>query len=270
VQSVASSDPRAIAELMSRATGFSRCAGRAGWDVTVVLLAYQRMANMDYLARAALAAGGVQRVVVSNNNPAHRIRDWVDVDDSRLTLIEQTVPKRCHERYLIARESAGRLFVFIDDDVLLTPEQITSLIERAHEAPEVAHGVHGSVVSWVDDATPLRELHYIGCEMAVDVIHTVYAFDRRLLEGYFANREHLLSTGEPDHGVCDDICLSYAGRSQPRVHDVGPYLVDPSWNADEVAVFKQPDYRHARTRVLEHFFELDLECRVPARHQCPP
>ena len=221
-----------------------------------ILLGYERMHNMDSLVRAVLKAGGVCKAIVSNNNPKHQIARWVRVTDSRLELIDQPVRAGCSKRFEIASERDADLFLCIDDDVFLTPRQITQLLRTAAARPDVPHGIHGSEYGISQVARPETIPHIIGRNVCVDLIHTVYAFTgnhvRRFFELFAAAEE----AGLQHLNVCDDIILSHAGEGRPEIHDVGPYRSDPSWNSDTIAVFRQPKYVQARAEAMVFFRRL--------------
>ena len=220
---------------------------------------------MDALTRAALKARGVRKVVVSNNNPDHRIRDHVDVDDPRVRLIDQPTRFGCGNRYDIARDDDAEHFLCIDDDIFLRPGQIDGLIDKLRDDPAVPHGLHGSEYLPGSGTDRPTTLYYRGQDIDVDVLHNIYAFTRTHVRYYFANLELGRRHGLEHLEICDDILLSHAAPSRPLIHDLGRYSVDPTWNADDVAVFRQPEYERSRDRAMEFFILRSLERALPAQ-----
>jgi hypothetical protein len=211
---------------------------------------------MNSLVRAVLKAGGVCSVIVSNNNPKHRILQWVRVADPSLELIDQPVRAGCSKRFEIARERGTGLFLCIDDDVFLTPPQITELLRRAAARPDVPHGVHGSEYGINQVARPETIPHIIGRNACVDLIHTVYAFTGNHVRRFFELLAAAEEAGLKHLDVCDDIILSHSGEGRPEIHDIGRYRSDPTWNSDTIAVFRQPDYIQARAEAMVFFRRL--------------
>jgi hypothetical protein len=209
--------------------------------ITVVLLSYKRVHNMDTLVRNLLRADCVQHLVVSNNNPDYRISDWVQVEDARLRLVDQ--PRRTPPgiRFELARQAPGDYFISVDDDVLLYPEQLESLFKSLLAQPEVPHGVQGEKFlgrSGTRRAGPFGDWQP-GCfgETEADVINTVYTFTRKQLEALYRLASALgkevatLANGE-------DVLLSMSGQGRPRVHDVGAVGQCLSWCRAGVATWR--------------------------------
>jgi hypothetical protein len=215
------------------------------------------MWNMHSLVRSALDADDIGRVIVSNNNPAHRLRDWVQVADSRLVLIDQRERCGCAKRYELARDDPADHFVCFDDDVLLTPAQITGLLRELAADPAVPHGISGSVNVFGPDGTVWRTLYYSGQEMEVDILHTTFAFTRQHVAGYFESRAFARRRGMTCLEIADDILVSHSTSRRPRIHDLGPHHVDATWNDPNIALFLNPVHQEARGRLVELFARRD-------------
>ncbi len=223
--------------------------------ITVVLLSYKRVHNMDTLVRNLLRADCVQHLVVSNNNPDYRIADWVRVEDARLRLVDQ--PHRAHAglRFELARQAPGDYFISVDDDVLLYPEQLELLFKGVLERPEVPHGVQGERFigrGGTQRAGVFGEWEP-GCSgnTEADVINTVYTFTRAQLEEMYRLAAALgrevatLANGE-------DVLLSMSGQGRPRVHDVGEVGQCLSWRRAGVATWRtRQAFFHERTALYE-------------------
>ena len=121
-----------------RLHGRERCA--------VVILSYKRPENIEMLVRSALQCDCVGRVWVHNNNQDFRLRDWVRVCDPRVSLVEAPKPVLHGVRWALSlADQVHHFFLSIDDDVFLSPEQISFLFESLVHDPSVPHGCDGEV-----------------------------------------------------------------------------------------------------------------------------
>lgn len=195
--------------------------------LTVVLLSFDRIANMSALVDVFLRLPFVDRVVVSNNNPEYRIRDWVTVDDPRLELIDQPETTKPGIRFDLARERGSEYYLTVDDDIFLTPRQVHELFVHLVESPETLHGIYGQryvgrdqvpshLYGWRNNVS--RE------ERDVDVINRVYGLTREHLDRYFAVLEARGIEKSAEIGNGEDVLLSVSSGRSPRIHDVGPWL----------------------------------------------
>jgi hypothetical protein len=213
-----------------------RSGPRVGLEVpgklTVILLAWKRMRNMEPLVRSLLRCDFVERIIVSNNNPEYRIADWISLRDERLRLMDQPRKTAPGIRFELAREDPGSYFISIDDDTLLYPEQVEQLFLALLARPGAVHGLQGErYVGESGTGAPQRRggrRAYFGWEVnvrrreeQVDVINTVYTFNRdHVTRLYERARELGVEVGGMANG--EDILLSACGSERPWVHDVGP------------------------------------------------
>jgi hypothetical protein len=207
--------------LLSRRGRFRRSHPVNGTRLKLILLSYERPANVDLLVRLC-CIDPVDRIVVSNNNPRYRVRDIVRVRDPRLLLIDQEDHVKPGIRFVLARDEPSDLYIAIDDDVFLTPSQLGLLAEKAATQPESPHGLIGKVLRGKSfppwpfvpaDPHDRARVHILNC---------VYAFTREHLDEYFRLAE---SVGIEDHAQFangEDIILSFSGRERPQIHDFGP------------------------------------------------
>jgi hypothetical protein len=206
--------------LTSRRATFRKphSAGRIRFKV--ILLSYERPANLDLLVRLC-CIDVVDKIVVSNNNPRHRVRDIVRMRDPRLLLIDQANSVKPGVRFVLARDEPSDLYVAIDDDIFLTPSQLRQLVESLAAHPESPHGVIGKILHgksfppWPFVPANPRD------NARVDILNCVYAFTREHLDEYF---RLAAAVGIQDHaqfGNGEDIVLSFSGRDRPHIHDLG-------------------------------------------------
>jgi len=222
--------------------------------ITVVLLSYKRVRNMDTLVRNLLRAECVQHLVVSNNNPDYRIADWVQVRDERLRLVDQPRHTPPGIRFELARQAPGDFFISVDDDVMLYPEQLELLFKALLAQPEVPHGVQGEkfLGRGANPGRPFGDWQP-GCfgDMEADVINTVYTFTRGQLEELY-RLAAALGREVPTLANGEDVLLSMSGQGRPRVHAVGPVGQCLSWCRAGVATWRtRQAFFNERTALFE-------------------
>lgn len=211
----------------------ARFGPRVGLDgpqkLTIILLAWKRMHNMEPIVRSLLRADFVERIIVSNNNPEYRIADWISLRDERLHLVDQPKATAPGIRFEIARSEPGAYFMSIDDDIFLYPEQVKRLFQALLERPGAVHGTQGE--RYVGEAGGERigdQLIHFGWQVnirqreeQVDVLNTVYTFSREHVTRLYERAEQL-GIEVPELANGEDILLSASGTERPWVHDVGP------------------------------------------------
>jgi len=189
--------------------------------LTVILLSYRRVRNMEPLVDSLLRTGLVGHVIVSNNNPAYRISDWVRLRDERLQLVDQPVRRYAGVRFELARSAPGDYFASIDDDIFLLPSQLESLFGTLLAEPDVPHGLQGE--SYDGGHGPQETQGWrvnLRGDQRVDSINRVYFFTRAHLNELYRLAGLLgLEVGDMANG--EDLLLSSSGRARPLVHEVG-------------------------------------------------
>jgi hypothetical protein len=209
-------------ELLSRRARCRRShSANGGPRLKLILLSYERPANLDLLVRLC-RIDLVDRIVVSNNNPRYRVRDMVRIRDPRLLLIDQEDHVKPGIRFVLARDEPSDLYVAIDDDIFLTPSQLRLLAEKLATQPESPHGLIGKILRgksfppWPFVPANPRD------GGRADILNCVYAFTREHLDEYF---RLAAAVGIEDHAQLangEDIILSFSGRERPYIHDFGP------------------------------------------------
>lgn len=214
--------------------------------VTVLVPAYheKRSRNIDPLVRAALRCDIVERVVISNHNPATRMAEVVTVRDPRVEVIETGVRHGCGHIWSVIAELPGAFFLVIDDDQLLTPQQITALASALVADPSMPHGLCGGSV----EGTYLER-----CEAEVDVLYNVYAVTREHVAMFHRLAGQLTSSGQVAPNEieysCDDLLISRTGDGRARIHDAGFVLRCRTGGMPGVAIFREEGFDALRARV---------------------
>lgn|GEM_PF-781088 len=231
--------------------------------LTVVLMSYERIANMAPLVAACLQCPFVERVVLSNNNPAYRIARWVRSKDPRLTLIDQPEATRPGIRFDLAREFPADFYLTVDDDLFLSPVQIRDLFVALVDQPTVPHGIFGQC--YIGREATLPQLfgwqnNFQREDTSVDVLNRVYALHRQHIERYFAFLEALDIQNSREIGNGEDVIVSQTGDGAPRIHDLGPWFDCILADDPHIALHHVvPDFMRAREELF-----LDLRRRRAA------
>jgi hypothetical protein len=231
----------------------------------VVLLSHNRPQNLPLLVLGALQNSFVSKVIVSNSNTKFRIRDWVNLNDSRLVLIDEQTPTAPGHRFVLADREPGDYFLSIDDDIFLTPPQWAAFFETLLADPEVPHGITGHIYRPGVPFTNGSEFHHIeSVEAEVDVLIGAYAFTRTHLQCLFAMAETLGISSLTDVGNGEDIMLSFAGRRAARIHDLGPTFLCASTSLPGVALWAtRQAFWNERVNLLESTRRARLAMTVP-------
>lgn len=228
--------------------------------LTVLVPAYheKRSRNIAPLVHASLQCGFVDRVVISNHNPATSLTALVPTRDPRVTLIEQGVRRGCGHIWNVISEQPGEFFLVIDDDQLLYPAQIAALFDALVADPSSPHGLCGGRTGGV---------YLERCEAEVEVLFNVYAVTREHVARFHALSQQLVETGavQPDEieHRCDDLVISRCGSGPARIHDAGFILRCRTGGMEGVAIFKEPGFEDVRARVEQalSFRSENLEVR---------
>ncbi len=211
---------------------------------------------MEPLARSCLRCGWIDNIVIINNNPNEKIANWVRLKDPRIMLIDEGVNKGAMQRYIYASQSDGRFFVSVDDDIFLTPEQLSTLFEHLLENPTAPHGMFGQ--RWLGAHATNPQQSFLNCVQGVDddvdILNRVYFFTKehaieclRLakLAGYTTDEE--LRTLSP----VDDILLAFSGTKRVRCHNVGICIDCPSQAEPTIAQWMQKNFLKMRMILYE-------------------
>jgi hypothetical protein len=232
--------------------------------LAIILQSYARPKNMELIIRTALKCRFVGQVILSNNNPELDLSHLHNLGDSRLVLLHQDRKMPCGTRYDLASTLPFHYFMSIDDDVFLTPRQISSLFAALIENPAVPHGLFGQIwrkvevgsrQRWMLKGVPLRH------EGPVDVLNCVVAFTSEHAESYREVLRRIGKSGSEDLGPADDIVVSASGSNRPLCHSVGRILTCASTDDPQIAAFLQPGVRSYRENI---FRQVHAICSSPS------
>ncbi|OGJ61395.1 hypothetical protein A3A67_05140 [Candidatus Peribacteria bacterium RIFCSPLOWO2_01_FULL_51_18] len=222
-------------------------------DTVAIIESFKRPQNIELLARLYLKIPFISKVIISNNNRLIRIRDWVSHSDPRLFVYDQPMDRACHFRFELARREKSPYFIFNDDDIFLSPGQISRLLSALHLDPSRLHGVQGQIYSETHDSLIHRDSYVFGVEKEADIINRIYACDFEHIRGFFCLID-MLSTNHKFiywyKSFWDDMVLSFTGKSKPMTHDVGYVLNCPTSSQAGIAEWRREGFFENRNRLF--------------------
>jgi hypothetical protein len=195
------------------------------------------MSHIESRVRNILKCSFVEKVVVSNHNPAIRIADRVNLKDARLICVDQDVPRGCGYRWQMARALSAQYLVAIDDDILLFPSQLQVLFQHLIQSPEVPHGLSG-MLPLGDGKFKYRQWSNI----EVPYLCEVYAVTQDQVERYFELERRIAASDntllDVVERVADFVVISQTGDHNPRIHRAWWLLRDDTFEARGIAISK--------------------------------
>lgn len=242
----------------SRLRRFARTVNRWSWNAygrfgfrvgagvdahATVLITYYHPARLRHLngqVRNVLRCRFVDRLVLSNHNPATRLEDALTVRDPRIVIVQQDVSRGCGYRWKVARDHVADFMVVIDDDLLLYPWQLAGLFEHVVRDPSRPHGLAGMVYG------PAGDMRYVQDEeCAVDYLCELYAVTGSQVLRYETLREQLSPRTEVTDSIdraADFVLISRTGQGSPSIHRAGRVFRDESFDQAGVAVHQGPSF----------------------------
>lgn len=214
---------------------------------TAILVGYRRLGNMEALVRACLRCTWIEKIIVINNNAHENIGAWVRVQDARLTLINAGENKGAMERYRVACHEPGTYFFSVDDDIFLSPEQLTALFSHLLADPSVPHGIFGQM--WLGAHATHPGHSFKNCiiefDGIVDILNRVYFFTRTHAERCISLAKGM-GYDTPESlallSALDDVLLSWSGQGKPRCHNVGAFIDCPTQAKPGIAQWMEKNF----------------------------
>lgn len=232
----------------------------------VVILSHNRPQNIDLIVRSALKNTFVSELVVSNSNPTVSISDWVELEDSRLRLVDEAEPTQPGHRFSIAQKMEGEWFLAVDDDIFLTAENWRDFFGVLLDGPQVPHGVTGNL--YRKDALANGDghpfVHVEHKDVSVDVLIGAYAFTREHLSRLFRLSRELGIENMSRFRNGEDILLSLCGGGRPRIHDLGRLFCCATSSVEGVALWKtHGNFWEERAALLEKALAVAISLDFP-------
>ncbi len=214
-----------------------------GGTATTALVVYHnplRARHMRHQVKVVLQCSCVSRVVIASHNPALRIDDPVLNKEPRVTITHESVDRGCGHRWFTAEGLEGDYFLVIDDDILLFPSQIATLVESLLMEPDRPHGLSG-LLCLEGGGFAFHQSE----ERDVDCLCEVYAVTRQHLQRYIQMTKSLAQNASVAAAIqrfADFVVISAAGTRKPRIHNVGHVLRCSTFNRPGVAAHAAPGF----------------------------
>jgi hypothetical protein len=172
--------------------------------------------------------------------------------------------KGAMERYVYVADSDGDFFLSLDDDIFLTPEQLTTLFQKLTTNASVPHGMFGQRWLQEDIKEPMKSFQncIVETDGPVDILNRVYFFTKnqakeclRLAHAANRNDTTLLSS-------VDDLFLAFSGRGKPQCHNVGRFIDCPTQAEPGIAQWTKQDFWHSRIELYQTLCKLTKDSRT--------
>jgi len=218
-------------------------------SLAVIILNYRRPQNIGLITRAAREALPDAAIFVLDQADRDGLRERTDIDWDQVWFQRAAVNKGAGARVPLAARLPFDHWIAIDDDTLLTAEQIGALAERLRGEPDRAHGVWGQRLELNEGQIDLRNAMH-GVEAAVSTLNQVYAFSGAQARDAVALSARLGFASWDEVGPADDFLLSCASPKPPLCHDLGEIALCPTCDEPEIAVWKSKGFLEHRIEVI--------------------
>ena len=230
-------------------------------ECCVVILSYARAFNIELIIRSVAKCSFVKTIVVSNNNPEVPMEKVVgDLGIDKLVRVQQKEKTRQGIRLALAAEYPHENYIFIDDDMLLTPRHLELLFMRLVDDPSVPHGITGEVNA--EENVGHKRTDYpwniaVKGDRIVEHLNNIYALTKEHLERAFYLHDAARLPEWAQFANGEDILISCSGNGQPRIHDIGVVLNCMSSKDDDLATYKsRPGFFEERVKVRSKIDEV--------------
>jgi hypothetical protein len=219
-------------------------------SATVILQTFspERLKNVKRQVDLLIKCSYIDRIIISNNNPIFRIEEYLDFGDDRVVFINQPEKRGCGYRWKLLINYELKFILSFDDDILLFPSQMGTIVSRLVENPEVPHGISGSI-----DSNFVK-----GADNEVDYLYQLYAITYQHLKRYILlENEVLIRNPSLRHAVeffHDYLLISNTGAGKPKIHNVGIYVQDPTTSEPGIALYKSIDFNKEK-KELENLID---------------
>lgn len=220
--------------------------------VTVLVTYFHpiRMKYIDAQIRNILKCTFVEKIVISNHNSDVKIEEKAKIRDKRVIYINQQTKRACGYRWRIAKELQAEYLVALDDDILMFPFQLKTLVEHLIQEPEIPHGLTG-MIHLQDNQFQFREredidVHYL-CEVyAVTQQHIKQYFE---IEAALAKQDKTLP--ETVEKLGDFIVISQAGIHNPKIHKAQRLFRSETFKTVGIANHKEQQFGNSMLEVSQ-------------------
>jgi hypothetical protein len=219
-------------------------------SLAVIILNYKRPQNIGAIASAAREALPDASIFILDQGEREDFQERGDIPWSEVWVQRAAVNKGAGARVPLACRLPFDFYVAIDDDVFLTPEQISRLAELVRAQPDRAHGVWGERLELNQGAINFRT-SITGIDAALSNLNEVYAFSRSQAAAAIQLSARLGFPSWEAVKVGNDILLSCASREPPLCHDLGAIKHCPTSNEPGIAVWLSDGFRERRAEIAQ-------------------
>jgi hypothetical protein len=213
----------------------------------VIILNYRRPQNIGALTAAARAALPQAAIFVLDQAEEDGLRERRDIAWDQIWF-QRAANRGAGARVALASALPFDHWIAIDDDTLLTAEQIRRLAERLRAEPDRAHGVWGQRLELEQGQVGFRNgLHRM--DAAMSTLNQAYAFSRAQARAAIALSARVGFASWDDIGPVDDFLLSCGSAKPPLCHDLGPIALCPSHNERGVALWLSDGFYERRVDI---------------------
>ena len=213
---------------------------------TAIILSYARPQNIQWIALALLKCDFIEKVIISNNNPEMKINSWIKIDDPRLEIQNQPVRRRAGYRYEIAKDLDSPYYIFIDDDLYLSCEQIEQMYAELLKNPDVAHGLWGQTIE-VSESGALSITNGVhSINEPIDVINRAYFLARHHVDRFLEILKIIGINEVTNLKFGDDMILSMSSKNKPQCHNIGHILECYTANMEGIAIWTEQSFDNIR------------------------
>jgi len=218
--------------------------------LTAIVLNWKRPQNMPRILDSLRQSELIFEIIVWNNNP-----DRVFTASDDIVVINTNRDLGLNTRFAAALLAKQDAILFIDDDIVLSPEKINRLYLHWQESPEVCHAAFGRRCG----SGPYNKIDAWG---EVDVVLTKAVIVNRSICLRAAVNTLLLDDlpGRPK-GNGEDILLSYtAMAASGKLNQAHNLMINQEPQDPKIAISKrEPTHVEHRTKVLERCRSLLLD-----------
>ena len=168
-----------------------------------------------------------------------------------MVLINHPVRRGCGYGWIVASREPADYFIVIDDDMLISPQQLAVLFQQLMNQPEIPHGFIGRRANGE---------YVINQETEVEFLYNIYAVTKTHIQKYLEYTKEIVAHGyasqESIEYWSDDIVLSQTGTAQPRIHKAGFIRQCKTTQTSGVATFTENQFDRRRLEVYHALTKL--------------
>jgi hypothetical protein len=224
-------------------------------SLAVIILNYRRPQNIGLLAKAAREALPDAAIFILDQADQEGLRERTDIDWDQVWFQRAAVNRGAGARVPLAARLPFDHWIAIDDDTLLTPDQIARLAERLRDEPDRAHGVWGQRLEWSEGKIGFRNAMH-GVDAVMSTLNQVYAFSGDQARAAVTLSARLGFGSWDEVGPADDFLLSCASAKPPLCHDLGEIALCPTCDDPRIAVWKSDGFLEHRIEVIRKLMEI--------------